>query len=147
MNIVQNPGHAARWFRGMPHSESGACRTLFPKNSKKAKRWLIPKMWHATSQENKEVEMAQERLTLRKSGGSSSIRMSIASCVFCTRIMEDSLICLLKMLLDISIFPHLGLPLSSIELANGMHYRRGGFARSLDIMARNLQNAPVVAGR
>jgi hypothetical protein len=27
----------------MPHSESGACVTLFPKNSKKAKRWLIPK--------------------------------------------------------------------------------------------------------
>jgi len=67
--------------------------------------------------------MAQERLTLRKSGGSSGIRMSIASCVFYTRIMEDSLICLLKMLLGISLFPHLGRLLSRIELANCRHER------------------------
>ena len=73
--------------------------------------------------------MAQERLTLRKSGGSSGIRMSIASCVFCTRIRVDSVICLLKMLLGISVFPHLGLLLSRIELANARGISDGASCR------------------
>jgi transposase len=49
----------------MPHSDSGACRTQ-KKQGGEGKHWLIPKMWQATSNEDKEVEMAQERLTLKK---------------------------------------------------------------------------------
>src|SRR4030043_1193436 len=42
----------------MPHT--------FSKKRKRGKHWLIPKMWQATSQEDKEVDVAQERLTMRK---------------------------------------------------------------------------------
>jgi hypothetical protein len=39
------PGYVAHRFRGMPHSDSGACRTLLGKKWGERKTLVNPKMW------------------------------------------------------------------------------------------------------
>src|ERR1035437_6097366 len=50
----------------MPHTHSGACRTLTRKNWGRGKRWLIPKCGYAIFLRKKEIVMTQERLTVKK---------------------------------------------------------------------------------
>jgi len=57
----------------MSHSDSGACRTLIPEHvahfsvdGGERKALVNPKIWHAIPLRNKEVVMAQERLTVKK---------------------------------------------------------------------------------
>ena len=63
---MHNPEQTAQRFHGKPLIDSGLRPTLFLLKGAKEKTLVNPKMWQAISFYIKEVDMAQERLTMRK---------------------------------------------------------------------------------